>query len=474
MATIPKKKLSLYLNQYKEFVSGRNSRGEPRFGPFGILAASTPMFVYESKGLTEMCGTAFTDGTHVFFSADFFEELLIRQKSHGSNDVEFVIMHELAHILYQHNRRMKEFHPKVRNIAADISINSRLDKDFPSLKLGPEMRNSFWGLKEGDERYTTMFEEDIAREIDKKVKWVEIDDDNHLIDPFDLRDALERDGLGDFANTMGLPRKKADADKFKERQLKKIYDVIQKSKLFGVGRHSLEYAEEVVGDLAKPRLRWKSAVGDVVYGSGMSYKYTDSVPGQIYFYDHNMMGFNHPVFVGETIPAKNEQATLVFVDTSGSVSEEELKAFYSEVVGAFDSGEMGGELIVMAADSDICAEPLIIDESNYHEYRESIPAFGRGGTNLRRSINSGMKWCDDNDRRVHGIIYLTDLEDIPPKREELPENLPRMLYVTTRETYSEKFRHAVADYADVVVIEDNLEVDFDSEQTTHEYQKDAA
>lgn len=462
IATIPKKKLTLYLNQYKEFVSGRNVDGIPRFGAFSFLAASTPMFIYESKGLTKLCKTAFTDGTHVFFNADFFEKLLRQQKENSSNDVEFVIMHELAHILYQHHRRLKEFPHKVANIAADISINSRLERDFPALKISQTFRDSFWGLENGNIRYTDMFEEDIAREVMKNVNWVESDED-HIIDPRALRDALEQDGLKDFADTMGLPRNKVDSDRFSQRQERKVSDVIQKSKLFNVARHSLEYAAGIVDDLAKPKTKWKGAIGDVVYGSGMSYKYTDDVPGSMYYYDHGMMGFSQPIFVGETIPAKNEQVTLVLVDTSISVSQGELKSFYSEVVGAFEGGDMGGEIVIMAADSDVCDEPIIIDENNFHEYKDSIPSFGGGGTDLCLSVHSGLRWCEENGMRVQAVVYLTDLGDIPPKRAEMPDNLPKMLYVTTQETYSEKFRHAVSDYADVVVIEDGAEIDFDCE-----------
>lgn len=566
MATIPTAKLNIYLNKYKEIICASDSNRIPRFGPYSIHAKATPMFVFESEALAERCDTAFTDGTNIYFYADFFEEMLRQQKEHNSNDVEWVIMHELAHMLYQHNKRMREFPHEIRNIAADLSINTRLQRDFEQLKVSPFLKNTVLGFKPGDvDHYVNMFEEDIARELltkdaeELKKMMEELegmdgdgdDDDNdqgsgggqegksgkggkrkpgkgkdgqgdnqdndqgddqgqgggqgdekdqegdggegdkkgkkgkkkkrgmghdHIVDPQSIRETLEKAGLGHIADTMNLPRNKGESDKFNKKQQQRVIDTVNQSKQANMraggrlpGAHSLQYASEIVDDLSAPKMKWKGAISDVIYGAGMNYKYTDDVPGSIYYYEPSLMGFSEPVFVGETIPAKSDTCTLVFVDTSGSVNDEELREFYSETIGILDNDEMTGEVIIMSADSAMRGEPLVINTDNYETFRKGVPFHGRGGTDFVNSINGGMKWADDNDKKINAIIYFTDLGDTPPKRDQLPENLPRMLYVTTKNNYTEAYRKAVSDYADTVYIEVGKEIDLeeleDNDQT---------
>lgn len=595
MATISTAKLNLYLTKYKELICASDSNRIPRFGPYSIHAKGTPMFVFESPELAEeINATAFTDGTNIYFFADFFEKLLRSQKEHSSNDVEFVIMHELAHMLYQHTKRMKEFPHDVANIAQDLSINTRLQRDFEQLKVSPFLNKMLYGFKPGDiEHYSTMFEEDIARElltkdaeklkelIDEINREIDEDDKNqsnqsqsskngkkqkgnsgdqgdeqdegqgegqdegqaegegqdqgegedaqgngkgkgqkgksgknkpgkgqpgdqgdeqdddqgdengndgqqngkkggpkkgkgkgksydHIVDPRKIRDVLEKAGMGHIADTMNLPKSKADVEKFMDKQKHKVMDTIHQSKQENMrangrlpGQHSLDFATEIVKDLSAPKMKWKGAISELVYGSGMNYKYTDDVPGSIYHYDPAIMGFDHPVYVGETIPAKSDTTTLVFVDTSGSVSDPELKEFYSETIGMLDNDDMAGEIIIMSADSAMRGEPLIINTDTYEVFKKGVPFHGRGGTDFLNSIRGGMEWADKNEKKVQAIVYFTDLGDNPPNRDQLPDNLPRMLYVTTKATYTEAFRRQVEHYADTVAIEVDKEIDLD-------------
>ncbi len=83
--------------------------------------------------LDETCETAYTDGSRIAFCPDFLDSL-------EDSELDFVLMHEVLHVVLEHCRRTKKkFIPELFNIACDIVVNSNIllsnDMDVRTITL---------------------------------------------------------------------------------------------------------------------------------------------------------------------------------------------------------------------------------------------------------------------------------------------------------------------------------------------------
>jgi len=69
--------------------------------------------------IDENCPTAATDGKRIFFSPDFLDSL-------SDSELDFIMMHEILHVVLLHVLRGEELENERHNIACDIVINSNI------------------------------------------------------------------------------------------------------------------------------------------------------------------------------------------------------------------------------------------------------------------------------------------------------------------------------------------------------------
>lgn len=69
--------------------------------------------------IDESCETAATDGKRIFFGPKFLEEL-------NDTELDFVMMHEILHVVLQHCLRQGDRDSDQFNIACDIVVNSNI------------------------------------------------------------------------------------------------------------------------------------------------------------------------------------------------------------------------------------------------------------------------------------------------------------------------------------------------------------
>lgn len=136
----------------------------PRFGVLSLISMHTPIFVYDHPRFKKVANTAFTDGIHVFVDADFMRKLVSQEMDSDGRQsgVVFLLLHELMHKLYYHVDRLKNFPPRIANIAEDMVINGKLVKGFKlePVKLLSEIGH---GMKpEEADKYYKMAEEVVA------------------------------------------------------------------------------------------------------------------------------------------------------------------------------------------------------------------------------------------------------------------------------------------------------------------------
>lgn len=69
--------------------------------------------------IDESCETAATDGRRIFFGPRFLDEL-------GDSELDFIMMHEILHVILQHCLRRGDRNNEQFNIACDIVVNSNI------------------------------------------------------------------------------------------------------------------------------------------------------------------------------------------------------------------------------------------------------------------------------------------------------------------------------------------------------------
>lgn len=497
----------------------------PRFGLLSLKLRNTPMYCYDHPALMKLSKTAFTDGVHIFIAADFLKQLNKEEElsKGGEEGAAPLILHELMHMLMNHTRRLQQFPKDIANEAEDFSINAKLQIGFPEIKWVTSLREVGLSFKSGDvERYAKLAEETIARELmEKKSKngqgqgqgqgkgqgqgqgqgqgkgqgqqgqggqqqkgqgdgqggqdQGDGQDDvgqNHTVPLEDLINALEEAGLQDVLDKLELPQSD-DVEKIgKIEQQVRLKDIEaiqkaagQKAKMGGKypGAHIVDAAQEMVKGFTEGKLEWKLGLKNFMFGEGMRFRYSEMEAGDLYYVDPADMNLTTEIFVGQELPHKPEEVVLCMIDTSGSVDQNQIKAFLSEIFGLkrenAGNGDTASEVLVLYADTTLRGDILEITEENADEFfRNGVGVAGRGGTDLANDLRQAMKLPILEERKVASVVFFTDLCDTPPKKSDFPSNLP-LCFVTLPSTMSEEFARAVKDFARVYPIEEGLEVD---------------
>ena len=498
----------------------------PRFGLLSLKMRNTPMYSYDHPALMKLSNTAFTDGVHVFISADFLRQL--NKESEATNGMEQgaepLILHELMHMLMNHTRRLRQFPRDIANEAEDLSINAKLQAGFPEIKWVSSLREVGLSFRQGDlERYAKLAEETIARELMEKRKdkkdgkdgkdgkngqqsgksggksssggqqgqkqpgqgeqseggeggdqdW----DNNHTVGLEDLIDTLNENGLGHILEKLELPEDSSNVEeigKIEENVRLKDIDAIQKAaaqkaQMGGKypGAHIVDSCAELVKGFTEGKLQWRLGLKNFLFGEGMRFQYTEAEPGDLYYVDPKDMGMNLEIFIGADLPHRPEEIILCLIDTSGSVSNEMLRGFLTEIFNLKREnsgvGDTASEVIVIYADTVVRGNMLEITEDNVDELMDSgVGVQGRGGTNLANDLKQTMKLPVFEDKKISAVIFFTDLCDTPPTKADFPSHLP-LCFITAPHTMSEEFAKAVKDFARVYPIEDGIEVNLTSD-----------
>jgi predicted metal-dependent peptidase len=194
--------------------------------------------------------------------------------------------------------------------------------------------------------------------------------------------------------------------------------------------------DRLVKDLLEPRIDWRAKL----------YKHiSDGLPSDFTFRKpHKRSGA-----VGHYCPSYVKEALRVgvFIDTSGSIGEDELKQFKSECVGiakSFDSVSM----VLGYIDTEMYP-PIDVDNGNIQQIIESTPK-GGGGTDMRQVFQFIDK--TDNCKDLEVVIILTDADTPMPKPSEVRNR--KVLWVVPKrsEEYAKK-RIEGKDIGDYIVIE---------------------
>lgn len=320
----------------------------------------------------EECATAATDGRRIYFSPKFLDEI-------SDSELDFVMMHEILHVVLMHCERCGDRDENLFNAACDIVVNSNIllscNMELESITL-KKYGESIHLTPNKDEGYEYTAEEvyKMLRNNSAKVqkgndggwddhsRWTLCEEDTTFRDVWCKRavDAAEAIEIQESLNLRGrLPL----------------------------------FAKRLLNDLRKPQTDWKTILAEFVQEEICDYSFS---PPDRRFGDS-------PFF----LPDFNGTETLIsdilfMVDTSASMSDEMVTAAFSEVKGAIEQfdGKLKGWLGFF--DTAI-TEPITFETI---EEFEIIRPEGGGGTDFQIIFEYVHKHMQD--KSPVSIIILTD------------------------------------------------------------------
>ena len=305
------------------------------------------------------------------------------------------------------------------------------------------------------------------------------EDDDHLITLKDLIETIEDAGLDEVKEILNLP----DSDEIEEigrvieENQERQHEAIQQATAQAQqangkypGQHIVDAAAEYLRGFGKGKLSWKLAMRDMILGDGMKFKGSFESFADIAFVDEVSDELGTPLYLPVELPHKSEEAVLVLIDTSGSVSTEDLRAFLTEIfelkTASENMGDNASEVFVISADTVMRGEAIEINDENVDEMMsQGMKIFGRGGTDLGHSLKTALQLPLLKEKNIRSVVYFTDLFDTPPRFNDLGvQDGTSIVYVAAPSTHSshqEEFAKAVESYARVVSLKEGQEVDLE-------------
>lgn len=381
--------------------------------------------------IDENCDTAATDGERIYFGPKFMDEL-------SDSELDFILMHEILHVVLQHCFRHGDRNDKQFNIACDIVVNSNilrsnhmnlqtitLNKYGESMHIAPDGKEGYEYTAEqvyemlspmpsGNNNKSSLAGAPCAGD-DKGD-----DDDDGKVSALGRakqeKGEAGRSGLEDDHSKWGMEE---EDDTLRDVWVKRLSDACEAISIRDPSnkRGILPlFAERLLNELRTPQTDWRMILNDFVQEEIVDYSFT---PPDRRF---DESPFFLPDFNDKDELVKN---ILFMIDTSGSMSDDEITAAYSEVKGAIDQfdGKLEGWLGFFDA---AIIEPIKF--SDIEEFKIIKPQ-GGGGTDFQIIFEYVYKYMQD-DPPV-SIIILTD-GYAPYPKEKLAMGIP-VLWIINNE-----------------------------------------
>jgi len=252
------------------------------------------------------CGTAATDGRKFYYNSVFVNNMPLKQ-------LEFLVGHEILHAVYDHMGRRGDRMPRLSNIAADYCVN----QDLVEQRIGEKISvvpilfdNKFRGWSY-EEVYDYLYENSDKIDIGQLEKML-------------LDDHLEEDGDGEGEDGSGKPKlSKEEAQAIRDEIKGAVISAAQAS---GAGNLP-SGVKRLLKDLTEPVINWKDLLQQQIT-SVIKNDYTWARPSRRGWHLDAVMPGLKP---GEMIDI------CIAMDQSGSISEEDSKAFLGEIKGIMEA-----------------------------------------------------------------------------------------------------------------------------------------
>ena len=310
--------------------------------------------------------TACTNGKYIKFNRQFFYNLPFKTRI-------TILLHELWHIAFMHMARINDRNPAVWNIAADHAINILLKKEGHSFEGKFLGGNSIEHSMFCDFRYDNMSTENIYEKLLKQFK-----DNKPNPDPNtqDLRPAEEGKDTNDIIGAVVTGIQSAERSN-------KAGDIPGEIK-------------SILDKFLNPQLPWE-VILQQFFNDLSSFDYSYRRPNRRY-QDND--------FLSPSMESHNGMDHICYyVDVSGSISDEEILLFNSEVKYIKDT--INPKLLTLVLfDTQIQEEYEFTDQDSF----DSIVVVGRGGTDLE-PVEKHIKEHRPDAAVIFSDLYVEPMHD---------------------------------------------------------------
>ena len=320
------------------------------------------------------CSTAATDGLKFYYNSRFI--MMLKPK-----EVEFLVGHEVLHVVYDHMGRRGNRDPEIWNIADDYAVNADLKRH----KVG-QFITTVPCL------YETKYDGKAAEEIyDDLMKNVQKIDINSLIDQM-IDDHMDGEGEGDGdSEGEGKGKRPSMSPEERERVRQEVKQAIINAASSAEAGSLPKGVERLIRQHTNPVMPWRELI-QTNLTSAIRSDYSWMRPSRRGWHMDAIMPGMNP---GEEIDV------VVSIDMSGSISNKQAQAFLGEIGGMMDSFD-GYKVHVFCFDTDTY-NPKDFSSENMDLIEEYEP-MGGGGTDF----DCIFKYLKDNAIDPKRLIVFTD------------------------------------------------------------------
>jgi predicted metal-dependent peptidase len=373
--------------------------------PFlGALALRLPMVAADPK----WCKTTATDARRFYYNPEYIEHLSLDQ-------AQFVLAHEALHCALSHFAR-RQHRVKWRwDIACDHAINPLLFKEGLKPPPGTIVLDMFEGMT-AEEIYPCIDDNNTDEPMDQHIydgdEGSPQDSGQQHEDQQEGRgqgkDAGEEQsdtgGRSDDAETQENSENGAPQPQPLSAGEREMLAAQWQQRLAGAAQQAQQAGKfggalaRLVGELLQPKLPWRTLLA----------QYMNQVARDDYSYMRPSRREGAMIMPS----LRSTQAEIVSaVDTSGSVSNEEMGAFLAEIDAL--KGQLRARVTLLACDAALAEDGPWVFEP-WEEFKLPREFAGGGGTRF----TPVFEWVERHGPRPDMLLYFTDAEG------EFPEHAP--------------------------------------------------
>jgi len=406
-------------------------------GNIGMASMLLSLTLIEAN---ERCDTMATDGVNIYWNDEFVKTLT-------DKEIQAVLVHEASHVIWEHPLRIGKRNHAIWNVATDYVINSWIAYDlYMELPKDGLLDRKYRG-QSAEQVYRTLTNDDEALQD-------AIDEMKSKSDDSDSDESESGEGEGDSDNEgegegkgsgkslteelenmkpssggVSMP-KDEEGNELSESALSEIKEKIQRTisradKLESVCNDGSSIMGGAVQTMNESYVDWVDVMKDLLT-SAISNNPTWSRLNK----RHSWRGVN--------LPSKDKEPQggeiVVAIDTSCSVSQEELNIFATETQSLCE--ECGiNKIRVTYCDTSIIRNPTTgewWDEFDLDNEELEFNLRGGGGTRFEPPFNLFNDETDDTDD-VIAFIYFTD--GYCDVRAEVEPSVPVIWALSTNQNY---------------------------------------
>ena len=335
-----------------------------------------------------------TDGSSIYYNKKYMENLNEAERN-------FYLLHQLYHCIFMHPSRMINKDIKIANIAADFLVNYYIDiekNEFKKAGIIISVPKDAYMIK--DEKYKLELNKLSFEQLYEKI----YNQKENKISATPQQITKNNNSNGNNSSTLNIYGNNIDLNKIKsdlilpkniEKTSSNMRRIIQESIIT-----SKVYGSKLIGDMPGSLIR---RITELIGTRVPWYKYLRRYLSNIMQDDTSFdtPDKNH-IYRKMILPGPYEDENyiediLFLIDTSGSISEEDLNNFLFQAYNICKDFEANGKVIFFES---IVQDVFDINKENLNK----LPLYGGEGTD----VNVALKYVKDKKLKYSCILVLTD------------------------------------------------------------------